>query len=61
MELLEVLLEETNQEFSPGLVRAISKDLKKRKVMYFVKAVHDRVGLLLMSVSLYMYVLCIVI
>ncbi|XP_019860520.1 PREDICTED: inositol 1,4,5-trisphosphate receptor-like protein A [Amphimedon queenslandica] len=42
VELLEVLLEETNKEFSPGLVKAISKDLKKKRVMYFVKAVHAR-------------------
>uniref|UniRef100_A0A1X7UPY7 RyR/IP3R Homology associated domain-containing protein n=2 Tax=Amphimedon queenslandica TaxID=400682 RepID=A0A1X7UPY7_AMPQE len=42
VELLEVLLEETDKEFSPGLVKAISKDLKKMRLMYFVKAVHAR-------------------
>ena len=43
VELLEVLLEETNKDGSPELIKAISKDLKKKQVFSFVKAVYMKV------------------
>ena len=43
VELLEVLLEEINKDGNPELIKAISKDLKKKQVFSFVKAVHKKV------------------
>ena len=43
VELLEVLLEETNKDGSPELIKAISKDLKKKQVFSFVKALYKKV------------------
>ena len=43
VELLEVLLEETNKDGSPELIKEISKDLKKKQVFSFVKAVYKKV------------------
>ena len=43
VELLEVLLEETNKDGSPELIKAISKDLKKKQIFSFVKAVYKKV------------------